>query len=264
MSILQRELTFLIALWKANLLAAMEYRVAFLAQAIGMFLNNAIYFLFWILFFQRFQTVRGWGLDEMLLLFAVVAVGFGLATFLFGNVLTLSTIISEGRLDYYLSLPRPVLLHVLAGSSSTSGLGDFVYGLCSFALAGYFTPDAIGRFVLGSLFSGLIMLAALVIAHSAAFWLGNASLLAAHTTNAIITFALYPITLFDGTAKVLLFTVLPAALVGAVPAEFVRRFSWQTLGQLALAALIFLVLAIVIFHRGLQRYESGSAIQTQV
>ena len=264
MSILQRELKFLMALWKANLLAAMEYRTAFLLQVVGMILNNAIYFVFWILFFNRFQQVRGWGLDDMLLLFGVVAVGFGLATFFFGNVVSLCEIITEGRLDYYLSLPRPVLLHVLASGSVASGMGDFTYGLLSFIVAGHFSPDVIGRFVLGSCLAILVFLSVLVIAHSTAFWLGNANVLAGQVTNAMITFALYPITLFDGTAKFLLFTLLPAAFVGAVPAEFVRSFSWGVLGQLIGATLIFLVLAVVIFQRGLQRYESGSAIQTQV
>jgi ABC-2 type transport system permease protein len=261
---IQREWTFLLALWKANLLAAMEYRAAFLSQVIGMILNNAIYFVFWILFFQRFREVRGWGLNDMLLLFAIVAVGFGLATFLFGNVLSLAEVIAEGRLDYYLSLPRPVLIHVLASSSIPSGLGDFTYGLFSFAIAGHFTVDAIARFVLGSLLAALVFLAVLVIAHSAAFWMGSANQLAAQVTMAMVTFALYPLTLFDGTAKLILFTVLPAAFVGAVPAEFVRAFTWQSFGQLLGAAVVFLGLAVFVFHRGLQRYESGSAIQTQV
>lgn len=260
----RRELTFLLALWKANLLAAMEYRIAFLSQVIGMMLNNTIYFVFWIIFFDRFGEVRGWGLQEMLLLFGVVAVGFGLATFFFGNVLSLAEVIAGGRLDYYLSLPRPVLVHVLASSSIPSGMGDFTYGLISFALAGHFTVDAIARFVLGSLLATLIFLAALVIAHSAAFWLGNAGLLANQVTMAMITFALYPATLFDGTAKLLLLTLLPAAFVGAVPAEFVRSFTWQGLGQLLLAACLFVALAVAVFHRGLRRYESGSAFQTQV
>ena len=264
MTNIRREFIFLLALWKANLLAAMEYRVAFLSQVVGMILNNALYFIFWVLFFDRFQEVRGWGLDDMLLLFGIVATGFGLASFLFGNVMSLSEVISEGRLDYYLSLPRPVLIHVLASSSIPSGMGDFVYGLFSFAMAGHLTPPALVRFVFGALLAMLIFLSVLVIAHSMAFWLGNANMLAAQATNAILTFALYPITLFDGTAKFLLFTVLPAAFVGAIPAEFVRAFSWGQFGQLLGAALLFLGLAVFLFHRGLRRYESGSAIQTQV
>lgn len=261
---LTREFRFLSALWQANLQAAMEYRVAFLTQVLGMMLNNAIYFIFWIIFFDRFPTVRGWGLQDMLLLYGLVAAAFGLASFFFGNMLSLAQIIADGRLDYYLSLPRPVLIHALASGSVASGMGDLVYGLTSFALAGYFTPDGIGRFILGVLFAALLFIAVFVIAHSAAFWLGNATVLTSQVFMAMVTFAIYPINMFEGPAKLLLFTLLPAALVGSVPAEFVRSFSWMALGELVVAAFIFVGLAVWVFHRGLRRYESGSAIQTQV
>lgn len=260
---LGRELRFLAALWQANLLAAMEYRMAFLTQVVGMMLNNTLYFAFWVLFFDRFQEVRGWQLQDMLLLFAVVAVSFGLASVLFGNAMSLGEVIAQGRLDYYLSLPRPVLLHVLASSSILSGVGDVLYGLVSFVLAGEYSLGAMGRFVLGSLLAVVIFLSVLVLAHSSAFWLGNAGLLAHQVLNAMITFAIYPITLFDGVAKLLLFTLLPAALLGAVPAELVRAFSWSHFVQLVSASVIFLGLAWLLFHRGLRHYESGSAIQTQ-
>jgi ABC-2 type transport system permease protein len=82
--------------------------------------------------------------------------------------------------------------------------------------------------------------------------------------NAIVTFGIYPITLFDNYAKLILFTVIPAAFVGAVPAEFIRAFTWQTLAQLLAGAIVFLFIAITIFRLGLRRYESGSAIQVEV
>jgi ABC-2 type transport system permease protein len=262
--LIRRELTFLTALWKANILAAMEYRAAFLSQVFGMMLNNAVYFIFWMIFFERFESVRGWELSDMFLLFGVVAGGFGLAMFLFGNIGLLSEIISGGRLDYFLSLPRPVLLHVLASRMSGSSFGDFIYGIFSFFLAGQFSIDAVGRFIFGLLVSAIIFIAFLVIVHSLAFWLGSANMIARQATNAIITFSLYPITLFDGTAKLVLLTILPAAFVGAIPVEFVRSFSWQTLIQLSGAALILFSLSLIIFHRGLRRYVSGSAIQVQL
>jgi ABC-2 type transport system permease protein len=261
---MRRELIFLMALWKANLLAAMEYRIPFISQVIGMMLNNAIYFLFWVIFFDRFKEIRGWDLSEMFLVFGIVAVGFGLGTYLFGNVLQLTEVIAGGRLDYYLSLPRPVLLHVLASGSIPSGLGDALYGLISFAMAGQYTPGAFLRFVAGSLVAMIVFLSFMILVQSLAFWLGNTAMLTHHATNAILTFSLYPITLFDGTAKLLLFTVIPAAFVGAVPAEFVRSFTWSALAQLLGGALIFLTLAVFAFQRGLLRYESGSAIQTQL
>ena len=82
--------------------------------------------------------------------------------------------------------------------------------------------------------------------------------------NAMLTFGIYPITLFDNYAKIILFTIIPAALMGSVPAEFIREFTWQSLSQLLMGAIGFLGLAIFIFRRGLRRYESGSAIQIEV
>ena len=104
----------------------------------------------------------------------------------------------------------------------------------------------------------------MVLVQSLAFWLGNSTALGNLVQNAMLTFALYPIGLFDNAAKLLLFTIVPAALMGAVPADFVRSFSWTVLAQLCLAALVFLGLALWVFRQGLQRYESGNQIQSEV
>ncbi len=66
----------------------------------------------------------------------------------------------------------------------------------------------------------------------------------------------YPTTLFGGTAKLLVFTVVPAALV--------RELRRATPAQLLAAARAFAGLALLVFCRGLQRYERRSAIQTRV
>ena len=219
-----RHFTFVLALWKTNLLSAMEYRVSFLTQVVGMMLNNAIYFVFWIIFFARFEEINGWDLVDMLFLFGVVATGFGAGTYLFGNAIRLSSLIASGQMDYYLSLPRPVLLHALASRSNASSAGDFTYGLFSFGAAiifsGSFDGLMILRFTLGCLAAIAVLISFLVLVQSLTFWIGNTSLLTANAFNAIVTFSLYPITLFDGTAKLLLFTLIPAAFIGALPAEF--------------------------------------------
>ena len=52
--------------------------------------------------------------------------------------------------------------------------------------------------------------------------------------------------------------------MGAVPAEFIRSFTWQTLAELLVGAIVFLRIAVTVFRLGLKRYESGSAIQVEV
>ena len=259
-----RELKFLVALWKTNLAGAMEYRAAFITQSIGMILNDAVYFVVWIIFFDRFPSILGWQLTDMFLVFGISASAFGLAGLLFGNAFNLGDIIMNGRLDYYLSLPRPTLLHVLASRTVPSSVGDFLYGFISYFASGQFSPYGLFRFILGIALATTVFVAFLVMVQSLAFWLGTGGVFSNIAVNAIITFAIYPITLFNQTAKVILFLVVPAAFMGAVPASFVKGFSWSTLGMMLLGAAGFLILAILVFNSGLRRYESGSAIQIEV
>jgi ABC-2 type transport system permease protein len=261
---MHRELKFLLAVWKANLQSAMEYRASFIAQILGMIINNGFYFIFWIIFFDRFKEVRGWGLSDMFLVFGITAASFGMTAFLFGNAFNLSEVIAGGRLDYYLSLPRPVLVHTIASRSISSGLGDLIYGITSFLISGYSTWDGLGLFLVGVVLAGTAFVSFLIIVHSLTFWLGNAGALAGLLMNAMLTFALYPISLFDGPAKFILFTIVPAAWMGSIPASLIRDLTWGNLAGLSLGAIMLLVLAIAIFQLGLHRYESGSAIQVEV
>jgi ABC-2 type transport system permease protein len=183
---------------------------------------------------------------------------------LFGNVFNLGEVIAKGRLDYYLSMPRPVLLHTVASRSIASGLGDFSYGFVSYALSGQYTWNGLGRFLIGTLAAAAIFAAFMILVQSLAFWIGNTAYLSSMALNAIITFAIYPITLFDNTAKLILFTLIPAALMGALPAQFVHSFTWGTLMEIFLGSSIFLGLAVAVFRLGLRRYESGSGIQVEV
>jgi len=259
-----RELKFLLAVWKANLQSVMEYRIAFLTQVIGMMLNNFIYFAIWIVFFDRFNEVRGWGINDMYVTFGVLASSFGLVSLFFGNSFMLGDIINNGRLDYYLSLPRPVLLHAVSSRMISGGMGDFTYGFLSYALSGQFTWDGLFRFVLAILLGAVVFASFLILVNSFAFWAGVVSGFTNLMSNAIITFGIYPYSLFDNYAKFILFTIIPAALMAALPAEFIVQFTWQTLARLLFSATIFLGLAATVFRLGLRRYESGNAIQVEV
>jgi viologen exporter family transport system permease protein len=74
----------------------------------------------------------------------------------------------------------------------------------------------------------------------------------------VITFSLYPEPLFGGVLRLVLFTLIPAAWVGYVPADLARHASASQLLLLASAAAGYLAFAAVMFQRGLRRYASGS------
>ena len=99
-----------------------------------------------------------------------------------------------------------------------------------------------------------------LILHSLAFWLGDVDSLARQVWEFLITFSLYPPTLFSGGLRVLLFTALPAGFIGYLPVELLREFSPGTLALTSAAALAYVLLARGVFRAGLARYESGNRI----
>ena len=68
----------------------------------------------------------------------------------------------------------------------------------------------------------------------------------------------YPIDVFAGVAKVVLFTIVPAAFVSSVPARLIDSFAIGTALQLGAVAVAFAVAGWGAFTIGLRRYTSGS------
>lgn len=261
---LTSELAFLGNLVKMNLASAMEYRASFISQVFGMLINNGIYFLFWLIYFDRFAEIRGYRINEIYLLFAVVAGGYGLAYALCGNATRLPALITEGRLDYYLALPRPVLPHVLMTHCQISTIGDISFAIIAYLFTGHFSPLDILLFVTACILVAIIMVSFATLFGTLAFHFGSAQQIATQANNAIVTFALYPAGLFQGWVKFVLLTLIPAAFVGAVPVELITTHSAQTLAKLTVFALGSALAATVSFYSGLRRYESGSALNVNI
>jgi ABC-2 type transport system permease protein len=236
-------------------------RGAFVVQAAFMVLNNVTYFLFWWLLMQRVPDVRGWHLADMQVLFGVVATGFGLTVTVAGGVRHLGRFITEGELDTLLAQPKPVLLQALGMRSQPSGVGDMLSGIAFIALSGQVSWHNLPLVVLAVIASTVTFVACGVVFFAAAFWVGEVETLR-RLWELTITFALYPEPLFGGVLRLVLFTVLPAGIVGYMPARVVRTSSWVVAGALALAAAAYLLVAIVTFDRGLKRYTSGSRFAT--
>lgn len=244
----------------ANLAMAMEYRTAFVAQVFGMVLNDSLWLAYWTLFFHRFPVVRGWERADVLMLWAIIATGFGLAEASFGAWRMLANYIAEGQLDYYLVLPKHPLWHALMSRASPTGWGDLLFGLSVFVLWGQPTLVRVGLFLCCALACGLLLLGISIACNSLAFFFGHADALARQVDNAMIHFSTYPGAIFDGAVRVLLFTLIPAGFVNNLPVLVMRE---ANLGFLALAWAVaagWVLLGQLIFRIGLRRYESGNLI----
>jgi ABC-2 type transport system permease protein len=251
---------FIAEFLKFNLQAAMEYRVSFISQVVFMFLNDLIFLSLWWIFFNRFREVKGWAMGDIILLFAVAATAFGIAVVVFGNAMRLSQVVREGGLDYYLALPKDPLLHTLVSRMNISGLGDAIFGVAIFFISGEVSLVKFTIFVGTVIVSTAIFTSFMVIVHSLSFFIGNSEGISTLMTEAIVTFSLYPRSIFTGAVKIVLFTIIPAGFMSYLPVSLIKEFNYPVLaGYLAFAAGITL-LARWVFMKGLRRYESGNLV----
>ncbi|MBN2004886.1 MAG: ABC-2 family transporter protein [Anaerolineae bacterium] len=243
-----------------NAMSAMAYRGAFLMQALGMLLNDVMLLFFWTVLFSRFPTVKGWALNDVIALYAIMATGFGMATIICGNSWNVARIIANGDLDYYLALPADPLVHLLISRMSLPAWGDAAFGILVYLIA---TPErwaTLPLFLFLCALSGIIFIAFGALVGSLAFWLGQAQNLTFQMNNALLSFGLYPIDIFPGGVRLLLYTLIPAAFVGSVPATLLRDFNVTQLAILVGFVLGIWLVARWVFHRGLRRYVSGNLI----
>jgi ABC-2 type transport system permease protein len=243
-----------------NLMSAMAYRGAFLLQVFGMALNNTMLLFFWWVLFSQLPTLRGWTMNQVMTLYAVVAFGFGLANVVCGNAFLVARLIVRGDLDYYLALPADPLVHLLVSRMSVSAWGDAAFGLVVYLLAAPNPWTNLPLFLLLGVLAGLVFVAFGVLVGSLAFWVGNADNLAAQAVNALSTFGIYPIEIFPSAVQWLLYTLIPAAFVGSMPAALLTEFDWGRLGVLLAVAGGSTLAARLVFQWGLRRYESGNLV----
>jgi ABC-2 type transport system permease protein len=257
-----RDLRFSLALFSTAIRASLALRAAFLLQAGLMVINNLIFFSTWWILLDRFGSIGGYTVADMLALFGVSVGGYGVAVVLCGNLLELARSIEDGELDALLSQPKSVLLRALSSRSLASGWGDVITGAGMLIASGYVSWARAPLALLAVAIAAAMYVASAVVLHSSAFWLGHVQGVTRILIDFVITFSFYPPALFGPAIKVVLFTLLPAGLIAFLPVELVRDFNART-ALLALGgAALYAGFARALFARGLRRYTSGSRFVT--
>jgi ABC-2 type transport system permease protein len=248
------------ALWATLRAAAAEVRAnraSFWTQLLTMIVNDGAWIVFWVLFFGRLGTVRGWDVSRVLLLQATLTAGGGIALGLCGNARRIGRLAVEGGFDAVLAQPVPPLAHVLLRRIEASNLGDVVFGIAVFVVACSPSPGRALVFAASVLAGAVVLIGFLVATGSLAFFVGRGEPgeLGFHT---MLMMAAYPADLFAGGPRVLAHTIIPAAFVATVPAALVDTADPGLALALAAAAVVSAGTGWLLFTLGLRRYTSGS------
>jgi ABC-2 type transport system permease protein len=247
----------LLATMRNALAEAAANRASLASQMSIMIVNDAVWIVFWVLFFRKVGDLRGWNTELILLLQAVLTAAGGITLGLLANARRVGTLAVEGGLDAVLTLPVPPLAHVLLRRVEPTNLGDLAFGITLFAVVGHPTPGRALVFAAVVLASTVLLTGFLVLTGSLAFFASRSEggELGFH---AMVLLGSYPVDVFAGVAKVILHTVVPAAFISTVPARLIHDFDGSQALVLAAVSLAFGTAGWAAFTLGLRRYTSGA------
>ena len=242
---------------RAAMAEAWANRSGFWTQVLTMVVNDLAWVAFWVLFFRRVGDVRGWDADKVLLLLATLTTAGGLVLGILGNARRLGQLAADGGLDAALALPVPPLAHLLVRRIETTNLGDLVFGVALFAVNGRPDLERTAIYLLGVITASVLLTGFLVAIGSLAFFFGRNEA-GDFGFNAILLLGSYPSEIFTGASKLVLYTLVPAAFIGAVPAKLIDDFDPELAAGALAAAAFFAALGWGAFSAGLRRYTSGA------
>jgi ABC-2 type transport system permease protein len=244
--------------FRTALVEAWANRRSFWIQIAIMMANDVAWVVFWLLFFARVGSIRGWDAQRVLLLFAILTTIAGIAMGLLANARKIGELVADGQIDAALALPVRPLAYLLVRRIDTALLGDLFFGPVLFVLAGAPTWERTLVYVAASLCGAGVLVGFLVFMGALTLFIGGRGEQADLGFQAILILASYPLDVFGGVTKVLLYTAVPAAFVTGLPTSLVDDFDPATAAALVGAAAFFLALGALAFTLGLRRYSSGA------
>ena len=251
----------------ARFRSQMQYRMSFVLALFGSLASTAIEFAAIVVLFSRIQTLAGWTLWEVALLYALSETSFASAELVGSALDDFQVRIAQGTFDRVLTRPRGAFFQVMCEDLALRRLGRVVQGAAVLVIATRnaginWTPDKLLVLVM-ALASGIaIFFSIFVLAASFCFWTTEGKEATHVFSYGGVTLVDYPIDIYANWLKRFVTFVLPLAFVSYYPALYLLERPdplglpvWLRLLS-PVAALALAGLAAAAWSLGVQRYQS--------
>ncbi len=247
--------------------STMAYRVSFVMTALGGAVVTGLDFVAILLMFSRVDSLGGYSLPEVALMYGLSATSFGIADLVMGSAGRLGTRVRDGTLDTLLVRPAPVLAQVAADRFALRRLGRITQGAVVLvyalvALDVHWTAAKVLLLPVMVVCGGVIFSAVFVAGASFQFLAQDAAEVQSAFTYGGQTLLQYPPTVFGKELVRGVTFLFPLAFVNWVPASYVldRPYplglpQWAAFAP-PLVAVACWVLAGLAWRAGLRSYRS--------
>lgn len=265
-----RTLAFHLRIWRLYvaqfLKRRMIYHADFLTGITANLTFQAINILFIHLIFEKTPTLRGWSREEVLFIYGLAVISYGLFHAFFSNIYALGGhYIIEGNLDRLLLRPIDPLFQVFIERVAIEDFGDSLVGMGIVLYASVrlgLAMDLLWWVLLpvAVLCGVLLFLGVYTLISAVSFWIVDRLGLIPPVYN-MMAFGRYPTPIYNRFLQWLLSWVVPFAFTGFYPATwFLGRGDYIVFFLMTpVMAALFLGAGIGLFRLGLRRYESAGS-----
>jgi ABC-2 type transport system permease protein len=249
----------------ASVRSQLTYPMSFALQCAAQALVQLEDMVVILVLFSRVGVMGGFTRQEVLLIFSLAGISFGLADMLAGPLDNLGRLVRTGTLDALLLRPLPAMTQICTSDFALRRLGKVgtAFAVLCYVLATSeisWTPVRVAALLITP-FTGLVLLGAIWVAASATtFWLVEGQELPNAVTYGSGMFTSYPVSVFSGWLLRLMAFVVPGAFVAYYPALAILGKP-DPLGMppvlqysAPLAAVVSAGIAALVWRTGLRHY----------
>lgn len=253
-------LKYILICVKQNVISSVSNKKSFILQTITMALNNCTWLVVWIVLFSKNDgNINGIVMKDILYLWSIPTISYGLSYFCFGGTEYLAQNISQGNLDLYLTQPKYSLIGLITSRCKLSAMGDVVYGLVIGLFATNFVIIDYLFLILMSIIATITITSIITIVYLTAFWFGDTTNLGTTYVNSLlINLSVYPQKVYGSFVKFLIYTIVPVYYFTFLPINICTNFTILSFISFVLITIFFVMVAVFMYNAGLKRYESGS------
>ena len=244
----------------------MEYKTDFLLGAVGMLIWQAIQILFLGIIFSQIPDLKGWSFEEVLFIYGFSLIAKSLDHLFFDNLWMVGyRIVRKGEFDKYLTRPVNTLYHVIVENFCIDAFGEL---LSCVLLLGYAIPRlnlpfhwyTIPLVIVVVVFATMIYTSLKIMTAAVAFWT-KASGHVMHMLYMTNDFSKYPVTIYNKAVKAIITYVIPFAFTAYFPASYflTGQNGLFCIGGTVIAGSVLFALALFIWRKGLNAYESAGS-----
>ncbi len=256
-----KEIRFALYSVKKNIQGSAELRGSFLANIVGMMINNSAFVILWIFFVKSVGVINGWTAADIVGMLGFNTLAFG-AVFSVGHgIRKTAEYVSSGAFDRFMLSPRNLLSRVSFSSLDVSSIGDVFFGISCLFVYIFLTHASVFQIlsILSLIFlTVLVFLSAAITVYSASFYFTDADSVTRGFFDLFLSASLFHGGAFQGAMRFVFTFLIPSLLIGILPAEAVKDVSLEKILLIGVLAFAWFFFSRKIWNRAVRKYESAS------